>query len=613
MKKNVMLGILSILFLMILIGFVVFRDTNETIPMSLSVRSGTEIERIASWEDDKGDLYFFLPSYANLADAQIQKKTDDMLYIGLDELTDGMTLECYEIGSPYHLVCTSGVRIQERTVTFLKSAELPTLYIDTQSGSMEYIHTQKGNEESGELRLYDPAGTLCYSGKIDNMNGRGNASWEESEKKPYSLTLDTDADLLGMGSAKRWILLANAMDSSHIRNKLAFELASTMGLEYTAESEWVDLYLNGNYAGLYLLSERNEVHRERVNIAGDGFLVSMEMQNRLVGQHYPHVLTESGLAFRLHYPLSVGTNSMDKVEQTLQTVENALLSENGKDPKTDLTWDSIIDIDSWTRMFLVSEIIGNLDSYKVSQYFYSNGEDGLVYAGPIWDSDKAMGNDDDLGWSITNPDTFVVCRYLNDDFVGPRLIRKLLKNEKFYESVVTLFREEFYPEIGTNLDEIIQQYEETIASAFEMNRVRWQNELNSGTVQEETGQVRDYIYEHMQFLHSAWIEGVEYCQITFRSKPNDQFRTVVSGQTLDYLPLVEDTSSEVFLGWYYSDTNEPFDISQPITDDIEIYAKWEVKSTNKVKQLLKLAPLGCIAIMGIGLVWVEFKRMKRSR
>ena len=69
-----------------------------------------------------------------------------------------------------------------------------------------------------------------------------------------------------MGAAKKWILLANAFDASNINNKMAYDFAAKAGCAYTPECRWVDLYLNGAYTGLYLLSERNEVDSQRVDI-----------------------------------------------------------------------------------------------------------------------------------------------------------------------------------------------------------------------------------------------------------------------------------------------------------------------------------------------------------
>ena len=279
MKKYIFLGISTVLILLIIICSVFFQENDREIPVSAYVRSGNSIEKISCWLDHDGIFYLFLPSYADLSDIQIENNIDSTVQIGFNELTDTMSLDGYSVGLPYRFVYKYRNHFNEATLVILQSAKLPTVYIETQSGTMDYIHTQKGNEEPGVIRVYSPEGILDYSGRIKGINGRGNATWEKSEKKPYSLKLENEADLLGMGMAEKWILLANAQDPSHIRNKLAADLASSFGLMYTAETEWVDLYLNGCYVGLYLLSERNEVHPQRVDLIKNSFLVSMEKKN----------------------------------------------------------------------------------------------------------------------------------------------------------------------------------------------------------------------------------------------------------------------------------------------------------------------------------------------
>ena len=75
----------------------------------------------------------------------------------------------------------------------------------------------------------------------------------------------------------------------------------------------------------------------------------------------------------------------------------------------------------------------------------------------------------------------------------------------------------------------------------------------------------------------------------------------------------EDTEKQKFLGWYYKDTDEPFDPAVPITEDIELYAKWEKRTEAKIKSALKLVPLGVIAVLGVGLLALEVRRWKKSR
>ena len=154
---------------------------------------------------------------------------------------------------------------------------MATVYIDTESGNMDYIHENKENKESGKISIYTSVEGIDYSGDLTSIKGRGNNTWDEFEKKPYNIELQNESNLLGMGKASQWVLLANADDHSNLRNKLVYDFSDEIGLEFSPDSRWVDLYLNGEYAGLYLLSERNEVHENRVNIdKTDGALLSIE-------------------------------------------------------------------------------------------------------------------------------------------------------------------------------------------------------------------------------------------------------------------------------------------------------------------------------------------------
>lgn len=79
------------------------------------------------------------------------------------------------------------------------------------------------------------------------------------------------------------------------------------------------------------------------------------------------------------------------------------------------------------------------------------------------------------------------------------------------------------------------------------------------------------------------------------------------------LPQLEDTEYYTFEGWYYSNTDEPFDETAPITEDTQIYAKWEDAPAKRVRQIMKLIPLGVIAVIGFGLLTVEISRIRRVK
>lgn len=153
----------------------------------------------------------------------------------------------------------------ETKIHIRKSAAIPSMFISTSSGSMEDIHADKEHKEKGEMLLIHEDGTQDYKGALKHIKGRGNVTWEYN-KRPYNIKLDQSADLLGMGKAKGWCLLANYLDTSLLRNKIVYDLAEETGIDFTMDSRSLDLYLNGEYKGTYLMTEKVEIDKNRVNV-----------------------------------------------------------------------------------------------------------------------------------------------------------------------------------------------------------------------------------------------------------------------------------------------------------------------------------------------------------
>jgi len=105
-----------------------------------------------------------------------------------------------------------------------------------------------------------------YDGAV-SIKVRGNSTAGQ-DKKPYKLKLGKKTDLFGLGGGvknKHWVLLANAFDESLMRNKVAYDLSARFGL-VSMKSEWVDVVMNGQYVGNYLLCQHIRVAEERVNV-----------------------------------------------------------------------------------------------------------------------------------------------------------------------------------------------------------------------------------------------------------------------------------------------------------------------------------------------------------
>ena len=612
-ERSVICIFTVVLIVFLSLSVIFSKDINAVTPFyaEMSFNGGTE--KLNVWQNEEKDFFLFLPSYAELDDVRLKLSTENEVSIGNIKIYDGIKCNEFDLEVPYKLFFNSFGKKYIYDFTFLKSENVSAMHINTESGNMDYIHSQKGNEESGEINLYNADGEIDYKGSLEAINGRGNNTWESFDKKPYSIKLTNEADLLGLGKAQKWILLANADDPSNMRNKIVYEFAEQIGLEYSPDTGWVDLYLNGEYAGLYLLSERNEIHNERVNISEtDSFLVSLEREDRLEAQGYSYITTNQKQDLRIHYPANPKADELLKLTDFWQSVENAIISEDGIDSKTGKSWDELIDLESWTRKYLVEEIFGSGDACYISQFFYCDfsAASAKIKAGPVWDFDHSIGTE--VAWELLEPNTLYANRLKVKDGYDTPWFYSLCKKDAFYNRVTEIYESEFLPLLEKNFSQTLKEYALHIGKASSLNQIRW--DINESCL-EQSQNMSDFMEKRLLFLNELWIENESFNVV----KADHSFGGfyayyyIKNGETLSYLPLFDSTKTSVFRGWYYEGTDEPFDPSKPIYEDTEIYAKWQDNRSNKTDDIIKLLPLAVIAVIFMFLFLVEIQRIKGNR
>ena len=609
MEKKLIIIFSIVLILCASVVFLLAEDSGNASPFSIVVSTEYGQEKLSCWSDETGSLFVFLPSYAELADCRFSLKSDCSVSINGVTVEDNMSCSFLDEAQVYTLSYNILLKRHQTTVAFVKTDGLPTVFIDTTSGTMEWIHHSKGNSDSGTFRIYDASGNPDSQGKFVKLEGRGNGTWLNYDKKPYKLVLEESLDLLGMGTAENWILLADAGDHSHLRNKIVFDFASKIGLPFSPESQWVDLYLNGEYAGLYLLCERNEIHPQRIAISdSNSFLVSLEYESRLRAQNYPYVSTTAGQALRIHS--STWANS--KMQELWQCIENAVLSTDGTDPISGKYFEELIDMDSWVKKYLIEEVFGNLDGCYISQFFYFDGANpsGKVYAGPVWDYDASMGNE--ILWQLSSPLRWFGNRLVVRDGQTIPWFYSLCKNDSFMDSVKKQYQELFLPNLQHLLDHDLECYTQQIASSWEMNQLRWQ--LNSKPLSYQAEQIRHYMTERMQFLDSAWMEGTQYITVIADASLGTAwgYYSLLPGEKLSDLPTFQSDQYHTFSGWFEVGTDEPFDISAPVCEDTSIYARWEDTNYESVKNHIKILPFGVILLLFCAIIVTDLYRTKRN-
>ena len=346
-------------------------------------------------------------------------------------------------------------------------SELPVVYLDTANGAAitstsKYIDAHiklQGNDEFSDPAYY-------YDGATQ-IKGRGNSTWWESngKKRPYKLKLDKKADLLGIGGAsnKHWVLMANLIDHTNMRNELVSNLATDLGIDSMSTTNIV-LILNGSYAGTYELCEHVRVDKGRVDIFDweeyaetvakaickrtslnkDELTAAMETDFSWVDGRFTYNGTTYNIADYINVPEFTGgflldmdfrsagvtsssdyvspfsssnniplfvdkpeyartnDNMMNYIKSFINAYEAALRSNNYTTEYNGETvhYTDLFDMDSLLGYWFVCEYTNNWDSMKNSTFLYKDLT-GKAKMGPVWDYDWAFGNIN--MYSGTNP------------------------------------------------------------------------------------------------------------------------------------------------------------------------------------------------------------------
>lgn len=290
---------------------------------------------------------------------------------------------------------------------------LPVITINTAGGQSI---TSKEVYVEGTYQITGLDKTILHQGDLE-IKGRGHSTWG-MPKKPYHMKLADSTALLGMPSNKHWVLLANYADKTLIRNAVAFELSRMLGMEYTTRSVFVELYLNGAYQGVYQLTEKIRIDKDRVNIPEleitdtdpdtitGGYLIEVDSKR---GEDFcfDSSIPGTDMVYCVSNPetlLEAGWEAQkDYIVNYIYQTENVLFGAGFENPDTGYA--AYLDVNSVMHYYLINELFKNVDAPWSSFYMYKK-RDGLLTLGPVWDFDIAIGNinyagaDNPEGWYI---------------------------------------------------------------------------------------------------------------------------------------------------------------------------------------------------------------------
>ena len=386
-----------------------------------------------SWFASSGKYFVFLPSDTEPDSAAVYFTASGDVTLDGVPVSSGDPAGLFTEGT--HTLSCGG---RDYPLTVMRSANLPAVYITTESGSLSFIHANKENKEAGYIRVYEN-GVKTVDKELKQIKGRGNATWGYP-KKPYNIKFDKKTDLLGMGKAKKWTLLANYRDLSLIHNAYGWEFAKAFGMPYTSEYVYADVYINGDYMGNYAICESVEIGETRVDIADleketenanpdveletlprgrtgaggavqsasakgsrkwtevpndpaditGGYLLEYEYGGRYNPEPSGFV-TSNGQPIVIKSPEFASRAEVNFIADYVDAGTEALYSPTGYNAGG-RHYSEYFDVDSLAAAYLTQEMSMNFDAAFSSFFAFKPAGDEKVYFGPVWDMDNAFGS-----------------------------------------------------------------------------------------------------------------------------------------------------------------------------------------------------------------------------
>jgi hypothetical protein len=336
----------------------------------------------------------------------------------------------------------------------LRVSGLPVVNIDTKDGTPIL---DKDNYVNMTFTLTDPdnpSNNITVVNDENGIRGRGNSTWGSYPKKPYRIKFDKKQPLFGLPAAKNWVLLAEYLDETLILNMTAFELGNILGIPYNHTYHHVQLYLNGEYIGVYGLTEQNQVGEGRVDIDGNyGWFIEIdanydeEPKFRTASYNLP-VMIKSPEA----EPADIDNPAYDfvrnDVNELCDSMASANFPENG--------YRDLINMNTFIDFRLANDVVSNGELSQPKSTFSYKDNGGKINMGPLWDFDWAFGLTDGAipthFQNYTRGVRFYGHQFFKRLFEDPVYSVKYKErwNEKYAEILAV---SEFIDDMGTKLEE----------------------------------------------------------------------------------------------------------------------------------------------------------------
>ncbi|MEZ3532791.1 MAG: CotH kinase family protein [Muribaculaceae bacterium] len=372
------------------------------------------------------------------------------------------------------------------------SETLPVLYIDTENNepivSKEvYLNASYHLDPMGAEGI-DALGSKAAPLPMQ-IRGRGHSSWK-GPKKPYKIKLGKKTALIGMPKNKHWALLKPTEDTV-----AGLQLGKLMGMEWTPSFRPVEVVLNGDYIGLYFLTETIRIDENRVNIYEQqdketnpdlikgGWLVEVD-NYRDESQITIPENNRWNLTLRYHSPEDLSDAQLEWLTNEFKAINAAIYSSD----KTSTEWEEYIDVESMARFFILQEVMDNPDGFHGSFYLHKDLADNAKWvAGPIWDL-----------VCYNREKTDYTFRMKVHYGITPHWIGDIIRYDSFCKSVKAVW-EEVYPNRLNEIFDYIDDIVLPLDAAWRNDCERW-DEDSSQTAQLRADRIKNALRRNIEWF-----------------------------------------------------------------------------------------------------------------
>ena len=379
---------------------------------------------------------------------------------------------------------------------------LPTISIHTLNNQEP---VDKVNQIFSQITLISENGTRILT-DTGTIRLRGNFSMNLN-KKPYRIKFYNKHNVLNSpAKAKKWVLLANYPDKTLLRNDLAFMLSRQIGMSYTPFCAFVDVVINGEYKGNYLLCDQITVNKNRINIqemtpqcnSGDSLTGGyfLEVDNWIEEETSIFYSTKN-TGITIKYP-----DEKDITPEQAQYIEDHY-------NKMESNWKKYLDVRGFLKRFLVEEFAGNGDEYE-SVFFYKDRNNDTIYVGPVWDFDIAFENDERV-YPVGEMQHDFLYRYRAPGSGYMRTLTNLIiVRDAYYAQMLSQFWSEARNS-GLTIEQIfdyIDSQQQLREKSRKLNFIRWPiinkyiwpNPVVYETYEQEIEHLKNFINVRIQFM-----------------------------------------------------------------------------------------------------------------